>query len=80
MTQSIFGFSPEFMEQAKRVGEYLSIEIRKHRKEGKVEIRYILTKPCPGIDLGMLADEFANQAAWGHASAFNMKGTIVDAN
>jgi len=80
MEKNIFGISPEIMEQAKKLGECFTIEIRKHRDEGRVEVRYIPTNPCSYVDIGAMVDELSNQLAWGHAAAFSMKGTIGDAD
>jgi len=76
--EDIFGISPEVMEKVKRMGQYFSIEIRKDRHRGVVEVRYTSTSPCPFLDVGTWAEELSNQLAWGHAIAFDMKGTITD--
>ncbi len=73
-----FGVSPQVMERAKQLGQYFSLEIRRNRHSGMVEVRYIPTNPCPFMDVGVLAEELSNQLAWGHASAFDMKGQIAD--
>ena len=76
--ENAFGVSPEVMENAKRMGQYFSIEIRKDRHKGTVEVRYTSRSPCPFLDVGVWAEELSNQLAWGHAMAFGMKGTITD--
>jgi len=76
--ENTFGASPEAIEKAKKLGQYFSIEIRKDRHKGMVEVRYTSTNPCPFLDVGAWAEELSNQLAWGHAMAFDMKGTITD--
>ncbi len=78
MDKDVLGISPELMKQAEKLGECFRIEILKHRSEGRVEIRYMLTAPCSAVDIGKMADELANQLAWGHHIAFGMKGTIAE--
>jgi len=78
MNQALLEVSPEVLEQAKLVGKYLKLEIRKHRAEGRVEVKYILIAPGGNLDLANLVDEFADLLAWGHASMFNMGGAIID--
>lgn len=80
MNGNIFGLSPEMMEQARKVGQCYMIDIRKHRSEGRVEVRYVPTNPCPQPDPGTMVDELANKLVWGHHQAFGMRGTIVDIN
>ncbi len=76
--ENTFGVSPEVIEKAKKMGQYFSIEIRKDRHKGMVEVRYTSTSPYPFLDVGAWAEELSNQLAWGHAMAFDMKGTITD--
>jgi len=76
--ENTFGVSPEVMERAKKMGDYFSIEIRKNRRKGTVEVRYVSTSPYPFIDVGAWAEELSNGLAWGHNMAFGMKGTITD--
>ena len=80
MNQDITGVSPELMEKCRELGEYFTIEIRRDRKVGRIEMRYITIKPCPYVDQATLVEEFSNQIAWGHATAFGMKGLIADAD
>lgn len=76
--ENTFGASPEVMEKAKKLGQYFSVDISRNLHEGTVEVRYTPMNPCPFIDAGALAEELSNQLAWGHAMAFDMKGTITD--
>ena len=76
--ENTFGVSPEVMERAKKMGDYFAIDIRKNRRKGTVEVRYVATSPYPFIDVDAWAEELSNGLAWGHAAAFGMKGTIID--
>jgi len=80
MNQNLFDISPEVMEQFKKVGEYFTIDIRKNRSKGRIEITYNPTNPCPYFDVGTMVDEMSNQLAWGHATMFGMKGQITNAD
>jgi len=78
MSQDTTGISPELLEKCRELGQYFTIEIKRDRQEGKLEVKYIPTKPCPYIDQATLVEEFSNQVAWGHAMLFDMKGQIAD--
>ena len=75
---AMFGISPQQMEQAKEVGRHIRMEITKYRKEGRLEVRYILVNPGEDVDLGRIVDQVADQLAWGHDSMFDIKGKIVN--
>ena len=77
MNKDLLGVRPEIVEQAKKVGEYLSIEVRKHRDEGKLEVRYIPIHPWSYLDLGTLVDELSAGLVWGHVAAFGMGCTLT---
>jgi hypothetical protein len=72
------GISPELLEKCRELGQYFTIEIKRDRQEGKIEMKYVPTKPCPYVDRATLVEEFSNQVAWGHAMMFDMKGQIAD--
>ncbi len=78
MSQDTTGISPELLEKCRELGQYFTIEIKRDRQEGKLEVKYIPTKPCPYVDQATLVEEFSNQVAWGHAMLFDMKGQIAD--
>ncbi len=78
MNQDTMGISPELLEKCRELGQYFTIEIKRDCQEGKIEMKYVPTKHCPYVDQATLVEEFSNQLAWGHASAFDMKGTITD--
>lgn len=54
------------------------MEIRKYRKQGRVEVKFSLINPSEQYDLGDPVDKLANQLAYGFSSMFDVKGTIVD--
>jgi len=74
----MFGVSPQQMEQAKEVGKHLRMEIRKYRREGRVEVRFFLINPAENYPLSEPVDKLADQLAYGFATMFDMKGKIVD--
>ncbi len=78
MNQDTMGISPELLEKCRELGQYFTIEIKRDRQKGKLEVKYIPTKPCPYVDQATLVEEFSNQVAWGHAMLFDMKGQIAD--
>ena len=78
MSQDATGISPEVFEKCRELGQYFTIEIKRDRQGGKLEVKYIPTKPCPYVDQATLVEEFSNQVAWGHAMLFDMKGQIAD--
>ncbi len=78
MSQDATGISPELLEKCRELVQYFTIEIKRDRHEGKLEVKYIPTKPCPYVDQATLVEEFSNQVAWGHAMLFDMKGQIAD--
>ncbi len=78
MSKDTTGISPELLEKCRELGQYFTIEIKRDRQEGKIEMKYIPTKPCPYVDQATLVEEFSNQVAWGHAMLFDMKGQIAD--
>jgi len=74
----MFGLSPQQMEQGKEVGQHLTMELRKHRREGCLEVKYMLINPEENFDIGNAIDQLADQLAWGHKTFFDMKGKIVN--
>ena len=74
----MFGVSQQQMEQAKEVGQHLRMEIRKHKREGRVEVRFMLVNPAEQYDLSQPVDKLADQLAYGFATMFDMKGKIVE--
>lgn len=66
------------MQQAKEVGRHLRMEIRKYRKEGRVEVRFFLINPAEIYPLSEPVDQLADQLAFGFSTMFDMKGKIVD--
>jgi hypothetical protein len=75
---AMFGVSPQQMEQAREVGRHLRMEIKKYRKEGRVEVSFYLINPAEQYSLSEPVDKLADQLAWGFANMFDMKGKIVD--
>jgi NDP-sugar pyrophosphorylase family protein len=41
----MFGVSPQQAEQAREVGEHMGMQIIKHRKEGRLEVKFYLLNP-----------------------------------
>ena len=78
MSKDTTGISPELLEKCRELGQYFTIEIKRDRHKGKLEVKYVPTKPCPYVDQATLVEEFSNQVAWGHAMLFDMKGQIAD--
>ena len=74
----MFGLSPQQMEAGKEVGKHLKMEVTKHHKEGRLEIRYILIAPSENFDVGQAIDQLADQLVWGHYTFFDMKGKVID--
>ena len=70
--------SPQQIEQAKEVGQHLRMEIRKYKKQGRVEVRFMLVNPAEQYDLGQPVDKLADQLAYGFYTMFDMKGKIVE--
>jgi len=66
------------MEQAKEVGQHLRIEIIKHRRQGRLEVRFVPINPADTVDLGAPVDSLCDQLAWGFATMFDIKGKIIN--
>jgi len=66
------------MEKAQEVGQHLKMEVRKYRKQGRLEVRFFLVNPGEQYDVGEPVDKLADQLAWGFANMFDIKGKIVD--
>jgi len=75
---AMFGVSPQQMEQAKEVGRHLKMEIRKYRKEGRLEVRFVLINPNESYDVGDPVDKLCDQLAWGFNTMFDIKGKIIN--
>ena len=75
---AMFGVSPQQMEQAKEVGLHLRMEIRKYRREGRLEVRFILINPNEDYDIGDPVDKLCDQLAWGFNTMFDIKGKIIN--
>ena len=75
---AMFGVSPQMMEQAKEVGQHLRMEITKYRKEGRLEVKFILLNPNENYDIGEPVDRLCDQLAWGFATMFDIKGKIIN--
>ena len=74
----MFGVSQQQMQQAKEVGQHLRMEIRKYRKEGRIEVKFLLVNPAEQYDLGQPVDKLTNQLAWGFSTMFDIKGKIIE--
>jgi len=74
----MFGLSPQQMEAGKEVGKHLKMEVTKHHKEGRLEIRYILIDSSESFNVGQAIDQLADQLVWGHYTFFDMKGKVID--
>lgn len=72
------GISRQQMEQAQEVGQHMGMEIAKHRKEGRLEVRFYLLNPKDSLDLGEPVDQLCDQLAWGFSTMFGIKGKIVN--
>jgi len=75
---AMFGVSPQQMEQAKEVGRHLKMEIRKYRREGRLEVRFVLINPNESYDVGDPVDKLCDQLAWGFNTMFDIKGKIIN--
>jgi hypothetical protein len=75
---AMFGVSQQQMEKAREVGRHLKLEIRKYRKQGRLEIKFSLINPGEPFDIGEPVDNLCDQLAWGFANMFDMKGKIID--
>ena len=75
---SMFGVSPQQMEQAREVGRHLGMEITKHRKDGRLEVRFFVLNPQENFDLGEPVDKLCDQLAWGFSAMFGMKGKVIN--
>jgi len=75
---AMFGVSPQQMEQAKEVGRHLRMEIIKYRKQGRLEVRFVLINPNEDYDIGDPVDKLCDQLAWGFNTMFDIKGKIVN--
>jgi hypothetical protein len=74
---AMFGVSPQQMQQAKEVGQHLRMEIIKHRRQGRLEVRFVPLNPAENVDLGGPVDSLCDQLAYGFATMFDMKGKII---
>ena len=74
---AMFGVSPQQMQQAKEVGQHLRMEIIKHRRQGRLEVRFVPVNPAENVDLGGPVDSLCDQLAYGFATMFDMKGKII---
>jgi hypothetical protein len=74
----MFGVSPQQMEQAKEVGRHLRMEIIKYRKQGRLEVRFVLINPNEDYDITEPVDKLCDQLAWGFNTMFDIKGKIVN--
>jgi len=75
---AMFGVSPQQMEQAKEVGRHLRMEITKYRKQGRLEVRFILINPSEDYDIADPVDKLCDQLAWGFDTMFDIKGKIIN--
>jgi hypothetical protein len=75
---AMFGVSPQQMEQAKEVGRHLRMEIIKYRKQGRLEVRFVLINPNEDYDITEPVDKLCDQLAWGFNTMFDIKGKIVN--
>jgi len=75
---AMFGVSPQQMEQAKEVGQHLRMEIIKYRKQGRLEVRFVLINPNEDYDITEPVDKLCDQLAWGFNTMFDIKGKIVN--
>ena len=75
---AMFGVSPQQMEQAKEVGRHLRMEITKYRKQGRLEVRFILINPNEDYNIGDPVDKLCDQLAWGFDTMFDIKGKIIN--
>ncbi len=74
----MFGVNPRQMEEAQEVGRHLGMQIIKHRKEGRLEVKFFLLDPKESYDLGDPVDKLSDQLAWGFSAMFGVKGKITN--
>jgi hypothetical protein len=65
------------MQQAKEVGQHLRIELIKHRRQGRLEVRFVPINPAENVDLAGPVDSLCDQLAYGFATMFDIKGKII---
>ena len=75
---SMFGVNPKQMEEAQEVGRHMGMQIIKHRKDGRLEVRFYLLDPKEQYDLGEPVDKLCDQLAWGFSAMFGVKGKIIN--
>lgn len=59
------------------MGQHLRMEIIKHRRQGRLEIRFVPVNPGDNVDLGAPVDSLCDQLAYGFATMFDIKGKII---
>jgi len=59
------------------VGQHLRMEIIKHRRQGRLEVRFVPVNPAENVDLGGPVDSLCDQLAYGFATMFDIKGKII---
>ena len=76
----MFGMSQEQLAAGKGIGQHVKMEIRKYRRGGRLEIKYILINPedAATFSIPEAIDQLAQQLMWGHYTFFGMKGEMVD--
>ena len=75
---AMFGLNPQQMEAGKEIGKHLKMEVKRHHKDGRLEIKYVLLDSSEGFDVGQAVDQLAEQLIWGHYSFFGMQGKLID--
>ena len=75
---AMMGISPQQMEQAQEVGRHLRMEITTYKREGRMEVKYILANPDEPVDLGRFIEQLCQQLMYGHKTMFGITGKIRD--
>ena len=60
---AMMGISPQQMAQAQEVGQHLRMEITTYKREGRLEVKYLLVNPDEPVDVGKFVEQLRNQFA-----------------
>ncbi len=56
----------------------MTMQVKKYRREGRLEVRFRLVDPNDTYDIGEPVDKLAEQLAWGFGNIFGIKGEILN--
>lgn len=74
----MFGMNQQMMEQAKEVGRHIKMEVTKYRRQGTIEVQFLLVDPNENYDFTQVVDSFTAQLIWGFANVFDIKGRVIE--